>query len=45
MTLFIQSIFGCVSVDNRICFESWMEPKIDIRQDGRDEKKRSRLAS
>ncbi|XP_052420942.1 mitogen-activated protein kinase kinase kinase 19 isoform X2 [Carassius gibelio] len=29
--------------DNRICFEGWMEPKIDISQDGRDERKRSSL--
>ncbi|XP_043104450.1 mitogen-activated protein kinase kinase kinase 19-like [Puntigrus tetrazona] len=27
--------------DNRIFFEGWMEPKINIRQDGRDETKRS----
>ncbi|XP_050976002.1 uncharacterized protein map3k19 isoform X2 [Labeo rohita] len=31
--------------DNRICFEGWMEPKIDIRQDGRDEKRSSRTSS
>ncbi|XP_016093573.1 mitogen-activated protein kinase kinase kinase 19-like [Sinocyclocheilus grahami] len=31
--------------DNRICFEGWMEPKIDIRQDGRDERKRSSRTS
>ncbi|XP_048048511.1 serine/threonine-protein kinase STE20-like [Megalobrama amblycephala] len=31
--------------DNRICFEGCMEPKIDIRQDGRDERKRSSRTS
>ncbi|XP_016335731.1 mitogen-activated protein kinase kinase kinase 19-like [Sinocyclocheilus anshuiensis] len=31
--------------DNRICVEGWMEPKIDIRQDGRDERKRSSRTS
>ncbi|XP_016387841.1 mitogen-activated protein kinase kinase kinase 19-like [Sinocyclocheilus rhinocerous] len=41
----MKSVFGCVSADNRICFEGWMEPKIFIRQNGRDERKRSSRTS
>ncbi|XP_068079702.1 mitogen-activated protein kinase kinase kinase 19 isoform X3 [Danio rerio] len=31
--------------DNRICLDDYMEPKIDIRQDGKDERKRSSRTS
>ncbi|KAK2905071.1 hypothetical protein Q8A67_006870 [Cirrhinus molitorella] len=40
-----QKDFADILQDNRICFEGWMEPKIDIRQDGRDERKRSSRTS
>ncbi|XP_051998544.1 mitogen-activated protein kinase kinase kinase 19 [Xyrauchen texanus] len=35
----------CMCADNTICCEGSMEPKIDIRQDGRDERKRSSRTS
>ncbi|XP_051564199.1 mitogen-activated protein kinase kinase kinase 19 [Myxocyprinus asiaticus] len=35
----------CMCTDNRICCEGSMEPKIDIRQDGKDERKRSSRTS
>ncbi|XP_016389914.1 mitogen-activated protein kinase kinase kinase 19-like [Sinocyclocheilus rhinocerous] len=44
-TIKAQNYHADIHQDNRICFEGWMEPKIFIRQNGRDERKRSSRTS